>query len=662
MKIRKILYGLASATILSSVLIGFNDFNNSNQNYNENKVYAANEVNLIIPSSFKMTFNSDGTNTVDTLKFINSSSVPVTINNINATAINDWNLVTSSSFNASNKINSKNIVLSLFTGEELKSGDNNVSHHIAAGGNLQTTPTVKRSAFKQAVYIQKALDLVFTYDIGQSNFNAAFDSNGGSAINTITKKNGETFTIPAAPTKDGYKFSNWTGSDGKTYKTGDIATMPIGGISFKANWTANNYTYNIKYVSSTGIALGTSTITKAFGTTNTVSAPAKTGYTTPNSQTVKFDSTSTKTITFTYTPITYTISYKLNSGSNPTNQKTSYTIETATFTLPTPTRNGYIFTGWTGNNGNTPQTSVSITKGSTGNKSYTANWSLATYSITYNLDGGSITGQKTSYTINTYSFTLPTPTRPGYSFTGWTGTGLSSATKTVTITQGSTGNRTYTANWSANTYIYNIKYVSSSGVSLGTSTVSGTFGSTKSVYPVAKTGYTAPSAQNVIFDSTTAKNITFTYTPISYSITYTLNNGLITGQKTSYNIETSSFTLPTPTRSGYIFTGWTGSNGTTAQKTVTVAKGSTGNKSYTANWQQNITYTITLHGNGTWSDGTSINNKVLTFSSQSAVAANISSITKPYGYSNPTFFYEDSSNNVKDTKSISYNSANFTVI
>ena len=79
-----------------------------------------------------------------------------------------------------------------------------------------------------------------------------------------------------------------------------------------------------------------------------------------------------------------------------------------------------------------------------------------TYTIKYNLNGGSISGQKTKYTSTTATFTLPTPRRTGYTFTGWTGTGLSSATKTVTIKKGSKGNRTYTAHWSVNNYRFDI--------------------------------------------------------------------------------------------------------------------------------------------------------------------------------------------------------------
>lgn len=87
------------------------------------------------------------------------------------------------------------------------------------------------------------------------------------------------------------------------------------------------------------------------------------------------------------------------------------------------------------------------------------------------------------------------------------------------------------------------------------------------------------------------------WTPISYEINYNLNGGSISGQKTFFNIETDSFTLPTPTRNGYTFTGWTGSNGATAQKSVTIAKGSTGNRTLTAKWEP-ISWTVKYDANG----------------------------------------------------------------
>ena len=82
----------------------------------------------------------------------------------------------------------------------------------------------------------------------------------------------------------------------------------------------------------------------------------------------------------------------------------------------------------------------------------------------------------------------------------------------------------------------------------------------------------------------------------AYKITYNLNGGAMSGQKTSYTV-VDSFTLPTPTKTGYTFTGWTGSNGTTPQKTVTINKGTRGNLNYTANLMAN-TYIVTYEPNG----------------------------------------------------------------
>ena len=150
-------------------------------------------------------------------------------------------------------------------------------------------------------------------------------------------------------------------------------------------------------------------------------------------------------------PSTYAINYTLNGGTNAAGNPKSYTIETETFTLLAPTRDGYNFTGWTGSNGSTPSTSVSITKGSTGAKSYTANWSVVTYSVSYSLNNGTATGSNpTSYNITSEGVTLANPTRSGYSFDGWTGSNGDVPQKKVIISQGTTGNLTYTANWLTN--------------------------------------------------------------------------------------------------------------------------------------------------------------------------------------------------------------------
>lgn len=81
-----------------------------------------------------------------------------------------------------------------------------------------------------------------------------------------------------------------------------------------------------------------------------------------------------------------------------------------------------------------------------------ATWTLENYSITYDYNGGTASGNPSSYTVESEDITLVNPTRVGYTFMGWTGTGLDSATIDVVIPKGGTSNRLYVANWKINSY------------------------------------------------------------------------------------------------------------------------------------------------------------------------------------------------------------------
>ena len=72
---------------------------------------------------------------------------------------------------------------------------------------------------------------------------------------------------------------------------------------------------------------------------------------------------------------TYTISYDLDGGTEDNNQLT-YAEISLPLSLETPTKEGYEFVGWTGSNGDTPELEVRISKGTTGNLNYKANWNL----------------------------------------------------------------------------------------------------------------------------------------------------------------------------------------------------------------------------------------------------------------------------------------------
>lgn len=142
--------------------------------------------------------------------------------------------------------------------------------------------------------------------------------------------------------------------------------------------------------------------------------------------------------------IDYFFSVNANGGIN---NSTSLNFIDGKVTLPMPNKEGYTFLGYSDSkNGVVKYGTNNIDVLDINKKELYAIYSTNSYTITYNLDGGSISGQKAVYNAEE-TFTLPTPVRTGYIFNGWTGTGLSSVTKNVIVNKGSTGNRTYTANW-----------------------------------------------------------------------------------------------------------------------------------------------------------------------------------------------------------------------
>lgn len=195
------------------------------------------------------------------------------------------------------------------------------------------------------------------------------------------------------------------------------------------------------------------------------------------------------------------------------------------------------------------------------------------YTITYNLNGGTNNSTNPSTYNVLYSVTFSNPTRIGYDFAGWYDTN---------------GNKITGINEGCNA----------------------TFSDTADLYSKLKTRTTG----NI--------SVTARWTPVDYTITYNLNGGTA-NNKTSYNIETETFNLIAPTKAGYTFLGWTGSNGTTAQLNVSIAKGSTGNKTYTAAYRKNE-YNITTSKTGS---GAISNNCIVSYTNDYSIF-----ITPAQGY------------------------------
>lgn len=159
----------------------------------------------------------------------------------------------------------------------------------------------------------------------------------------------------------------------------------------------------------------------------------------------------------------YVVTYDGNGGSTPSAANVSPGSST---TLPSSSRSGYTFNGWytaasggsfIGNAGSSYTPSSSIT--------LYAQWSVITYTVTYNANGGSVS--PSSNTVNAgSSVTFPTPSRSGYTFAGW-----------YTVSSGGTflgiGGSTYTptasitiyAQW--NVILYTVTYNGNGGSTPG---------------------------------------------------------------------------------------------------------------------------------------------------------------------------------------------------
>ena len=319
-------------------------------------------------------------------------------------------------------------------------------------------------------------------------------------------------------------------------------------------------------------------------------------------------STGDRTYTANWQVIEYTITLLDMDGAG-TSEALVYTVEQPV-TLPTPTREGYAFLGWTVNSDMAPQLTVVLPQGSIGNRTYTANWELTGYTVTMNLNGGS--GETTLlYTVEDEEFALPTPTRNGYEFVGWTGEGIIMPQLNVTIPTGSTGNKAYTANWQVIEYTITLDTNGGPNVSPIKYTVEDSFTLPYPLRPGYEfAGWTLdgsgmlPATTLIIYYGTTGDlHYKAEWRLAEYTINMDLNGG--SGkEKVVYTITDEDFELPTPTRNGYEFVGWTGERITTPQTSVKIPKGSTGNKAYTANWQV-IQYTIItlLEGGNAGSSG-----------------------------------------------------------
>ncbi len=236
------------------------------------------------------------------------------------------------------------------------------------------------------------------------------------------------------------------------------------------------------------------------------------------------------------------------------------------------------------------------------------------YDIVYNLNGGVEEQNPLSYTAE-YEFTLNTPTKRGYEFLGWTGTDLDEPTMQVKI-KDNYGDREYVANWRARTYTITFNTLGNGEVEPKQVEFDGVYGTLPTLQKDHYTfnGWYTSSAGGVKVEETTTIDFTANkilyarLTPISYNITYTLDGGYASGNPKNYDVE-DSYTLVNPTKYGYDFMGWTGTDLTEPSFEVVINHVG-GDREYTANWQAK-TINLTFNSNG----GTVVSGKSVVYGS-----------------------------------------------
>ena len=293
----------------------------------------------------------------------------------------------------------------------------------------------------------------------------------------------------------------------------------------------------------------------------------------------------------------YTISFNTDGGSEIASITQNYNTEVSFNEIPV--KKGYTFTGW---DKAVPDVMPA------GNIVVTAQWKKDVYTISYNLDGGKADNPET-YEVDTSVITLKRPQRTGYTFIGWSGAGIDGTAMDPVITTGSTGNRSYTANWKENSYVIRfIPYGDGTTGSMQDMQLMYTDKAALSANQFRRTGYTfagwtKKAGADKLYDDNeiisglgTADNEIITLYPAWTANEYTVHFDTKDGDAINDLVFTydKKYELPKTSRYGYTFLGWcVEDGGTVTYKPGASADNLAGEGTVTlyASWSLNKTFT-----------------------------------------------------------------------
>ena len=253
-----------------------------------------------------------------------------------------------------------------------------------------------------------------------------------------------------------------------------------------------------------------------------------------------------------------------------------------------PVVNGYTFEGWYKGSELFDFDNDKLSEDET----ITAKLSLIDYTITLDLAGGSGTSSYT-YNVETSSFTLAHPTKGAYNFIGWTGEDITEPVYDLTISTGTYGNKSYTANYAPrNDTPYTVihKYQNLDGTyTSNTVNSTGVTGSPVTIDPDCKHGFSCPTPEVLVIGADGQSSLTYTYDREYYTLT--VNEDVdTTFINPSYLFETP-ITVSYKNKTGYTFSKWS-DNATDNPYTFTLNDNTQITPVYTPN-----NYTVTFNSN-----------------------------------------------------------------
>lgn len=438
-----------------------------------------------------------------------------------------------------------------------------------------------------------------------AQYTVTFNANGGtvkpeSKSVTYTEVYGE---LPT-PTRQGYDFLGWftAQTDGAQVREDDRVAITAGQTLYAhwtegaVNYTVKHYQQNIEDNEYTEVEADRQTLSGITNQTTAAAAKTYTGFTAQpvTQQTIKADGSTVVEIY--YDRLTYTVTWMNGENTLKTDTGVKYGAKAAyTGTDPTKTEVGHtcIFTGWnTAADGSGAAWTDSVTV--TGNVIWYAQFrsTAKTYTIDYRNMNGLSNLNPTSYTYGETVTLQSPPSRTGYTFGGWYEDYSCRYNPVSQISATDTGNKTFYALWTANTYTVSFD---ANGGDVTPDSMTVTYNGNYSGLPtLTRTGYTfngwftaAEGGQQVTASTkvqiTADQTLYAHWTVKSYTITFNTNGGSEIAPITQdYG---TAITAPAdPTRTGYTFTGWDNAiPSTMPAEDLTI----------TAQWTAN-TYTVTF--------------------------------------------------------------------